>query len=538
MIKQGQRKVAVNKKRLIAEHSKDGQGKKAIRPETAKPEPAGETMEEKKEPKTEDVEGEEEEEEEEGAGEIEEHGEKEDIVTPEEEAAMESAAEKALAEGKDPMDMSELNEALRVWNPSEGMAKDEQLVCEPSAYDMLHRLTAEWPSLSFDIVRDSFGTARGRYPHTMLLAAGTQADNSAQNKVCLMRVAQLCRTKHDKGEDDNDDSDSDSDSDDSDSDNDLDPVLDVREIRHRGCVNRLRVHRNVPRLLATWSDTGKVHVFDIAPWLAVMDRVPGEEGDDQAFAAAAVELQQKPLFTFKHKCEGFAMDWNVCDTSSARLVTGDCSGAIYVWHGCERAGGSATSQGPFLGHRGSVEDLQWSPSEATIFASCSTDRTIRIWDAREKAGSVLRTCEKAHDADVNVISWNRKQNFLLASGGDDGTFRVWDLRNVQDSIPISDFRYHSKPITSIEWSPEEESVLAVSSADNSISIWDLSLEEDTEDTAQAEGADMGDMDVPPQLMFVHMGQEDIKELHWHPQIPNTIVSTALDGFNIFKPANL
>lgn len=126
---------------------------------------------------------------------------------------------------------------------------------------------------------------------------------------------------------------------------------------------------------------------------------------------------------------------------TARLLTGDCSGAIYLWHGCERAPArrmaSVTPQGPFIGHRASVEDLQWSPSEATIFASCSSDCSIRIWDARvpgtsgavATASNVVRVCERAHTQDVNVISWNKLQNFLLASGSDDGSFRVWDLRN-------------------------------------------------------------------------------------------------------------
>ena len=113
--------------------------------------------------------------------------------------------------------------------------------------------------------------------------------------------------------------------------------------------------------------------------------------------------------------------------------------------------------------------------------------------------------------------------------------QVWDLRAIRNNkSPLANFTYHKGPITSIEWAPHDESVITVSSSDNQVTVWDLSVEAD--DGAPSAAVDPSVADFPPQLLFIHQGQMNVKEVHHHPQMPGVIVSTAEDGFNIFKPA--
>ncbi|KAI3493370.1 hypothetical protein L1887_41759 [Cichorium endivia] len=171
---------------------------------------------------------------------------------------------------------------------------------------------------------------------------------------------------------------------------------------------------------------------------------------------------------------------------------------------------------------GDTGHVQWSPTEPTVFASCSVEKTIAIWDSR--TGRSPAASIKAHNTDVNVISWNRLASCMLASGSDDGSFSIRDLRMLKEGDGVvAHFEYHKHLITSIEWSPHEASTLAVSSSDNQLTIWDLSLERDEEEEAEFRAKTQEELhaptDLPPQLLFVHQGQKDLKELHLHTQIP-------------------
>ncbi|XP_022967328.1 glutamate-rich WD repeat-containing protein 1 [Cucurbita maxima] len=431
----------------------------------------------------------------------------------------------------------------KVWQPGvDKLDEGEELQCDPSAYNSLHAFHIGWPCLSFDIVRDSLGLVRTEFPHTVYLVAGTQAEKASWNSIGIFKISNVSGKRREllpnKPETDDADMDSDSSDNDEDSEDEEDggskaPILQLRKVAHEGCINRIRAMQQNSHICASWSDSGHVQIWDFSSHLNTLAESEAEvsQGESSVF-------NQAPLMKFKHKDEGYAIDWS--PLVPGRLLSGDCKNFIHLW---EPSSGTSwnVDAAPFVGHSASVEDLQWSPTEPHVFASSSVDGNIAIWDVR--SGKSPAAYFKAHNADVNVISWNRLASCMLASGCDDGTFSIRDLRLLkEDDSVVAHFEYHKHPITSIEWSPHEASTLAVSSSDNQLTIWDLSLEKDEEEEAEFKAKTKEQVnapeDLPPQLLFVHQGQKDLKELHWHAQIPGMVVSTAADGFNILMPSNI
>jgi len=494
---------------------------------------------------------------------------------------------------------------IKSYNPFENHhAAGTPLEMDESAYKMHHALTPEWPSLTLDIVPDKhLGDHRTRFPHTVTMVVGSQADGSGKNKVDVLRMSDLSRIpgslgrektekelddemlgeewKHDDDEDNSDDGEDDESVDNNSEEEELDPVLEHYSFPHAcGGINRIRVCPHNSDIVGVWSDSGVVSLYDIGGALDVLDRSSSSSlgirrKEDSAAATsksqlppAARRMRKDPFFVYSgHSAEGYAIDWS--RVTPGRLATADCDGNVHVWdathpvapndivaeYGKKRGdpwGNSSFSVKPTYSAHGdnidnpSVEDLQWSPTEATVLASAECGGYVRIYDVRCPGKAMISNKVHASGADVNVISWNRLVGNLLASGGDDGSFSVWDLRNFQTpgpSVapkPLARFQSHRTPITSLEWHPTDESMIAVSD-DHGTYIYDLSIEEDDPDRAgksdeEAAGAVEGE--IPPQLLFVHSGSEMTKEVHWHPQIPSCVATTSLSGFSVFIPSNL
>jgi ribosome assembly protein RRB1 len=369
------------------------------------------------------------------------------------------------------------------------LKQDEILDFENEAYDFFYRTSVEWPCLSLDLLSTP---SPSDFPYTVYLVSGSQASNS-DNKVYVMKWSELHRTKDDDREESSEDGIS------SDEEEGPEAKLEYAEFAHPGCVNRIRSNTDLG-VVATWSDLGTVQIFNIKESLEKIET-----------GAALIKCRSQSLASWRMGNEGYGLAWGY---NGWLYAGGDC---LFVY---PFDGSSWSHTKTLTGHSGSVEDIVRSPVEPSVLATCSADKTIKIWDLRAANDDSQMTIA-AHSSDVNVISWNPVETSQIASGSDDASFKIWDLRFTEKQA--AHIQWHSDSITTIAWNPVDCSELAVGSADDRITIWDLSVE--------AEGE--VEPGFPPQLLFIHQGQEDVKELVYHPCL-NFIVSTAANSFNVFR----
>jgi ribosome assembly protein RRB1 len=194
-------------------------------------------------------------------------------------------------------------ELVQSWHPLMGAPTKEPLEMDPSAYKMYHTLSPEWPALSFDFLKDDLGDARQRFPHSLQAAIGTQADLPENNRLTILKLSDLSKLVQAEEEDvlgDEYGKDGDDSSSDEEENLDLDPILEHYHIPHYGGVNRLRAMPQQSDIIATWSDVGKVNLFNVEN---IRSRFLASEGKG-SFVKDSVR-SEKPFFSYSgHGSEG------------------------------------------------------------------------------------------------------------------------------------------------------------------------------------------------------------------------------------------
>ena len=433
---------------------------------------------------------------------------------------------------------------VTLWDDKKNskLKEGETLDFDNDAYEMLHRSKVEWPCLSVDFLlkensqlsaikefylsNDKRKMTSDKYPYDTYIIAGSQT-NEKNGYFYFMRWYNMRKTKYDddpeKGEDDEDDDDDDK----------INPFMKYEKIKVNGNINRVKSMKN-SSICALWNDSPSVDIIDCEELFKNIEykeeiRVE-ENANNNKNKKVKKDLKYKKIFkkSLPQKAEGFAVDWN--NINPFALAIGGYDKKVSIFKPKDENVSDIILYGDYLtGHTDSVEDIQWSPNEENVLASCGIDKSIRFWDIRENSKNPPKILKDAHNSDVNVISWNTIRNHLFASGGDDNTFKVWDLRYLNEP-PITEIKWHTGPINSMMWDPFDESQLAVCSEDNRLSIWDFSVEPD-----EKKLFDNFNNEIPQQLVFLHQGQINVKDVKFHPLFKDMLISSAENGLNLFRP---
>ncbi|KAL5022221.1 hypothetical protein ScPMuIL_001376 [Solemya velum] len=126
-------------------------------------------------------------------------------------------------------------------------------------------------------------------------------------------------------------------------------------------------------------------------------------------------------------------------------------------------------------HSRTVSDIDWSPFDVNVIASCSVDTFTYLWDVRDpkKPAVSFQTVSGA-----SQVKWNKVTNNTFATAHE-GDVRLWDPR--KGNAPLLYIAAHLSKIHGLDWCPQIEHHLATSSQDCTVKFWD------TKNPRKAEG---------------------------------------------------
>lgn len=438
---------------------------------------------------------------------------------------------------------------LELWNDKEELKKDEELIFDNSAYEMLHRSNVSWPCFSVDWLipeyfipqtfKNFYSPLENRiykdeFPYTCYFIAGAQTSEK-NGYLYYMKWFNMHKTMHDDDPDKEADSESEG----------AEPLMEHIEIPAKGNVNKVKTMKN-SFITAYQSDLKTIELVDLRSHIREMEeRWQDEDEKNVKTNKKKNKLDTKNVHvkSFKKKDEGFALDWS--NFNEGVFASGGYDNEVEIYipvdEFCSDYTGGENNKfnfrTKFKAHKNGVEDICFSPSNANILATSGNDKAIRIWDLRlNNENNKISQVENAHDGDVNCIAWKLSTGVeMIASGSDDSVVKLWDPRKMSDPKQyLARIDFHKEPITALSWDPISPCQLAVTSEDNRLTIWDFSVEPDNDKINKIKDNNTK-KEIPDQLVFLHQGQSNLKDVKFHPYFDSVLLSSAESGLNIFKP---
>lgn len=144
----------------------------------------------------------------------------------------------------------------------------------------------------------------------------------------------------------------------------------------------------------------------------------------------------------------------------SRIAVSSSDGAVSVYNTSDWAKISVLK-----GHTRGISDVDFSPIDNNVLATCSDDLTIRLWFINEqKCFKILRK----HTYHVTTVRFTSKGNVLI-SGSADETITIWDIKLGKT---IKTLAAHADPILSLSIS-SDSTIIVSASYDGLMRLFDL-----------------------------------------------------------------
>ncbi|XP_078600315.1 coronin-6-like [Branchiostoma floridae x Branchiostoma japonicum] len=134
------------------------------------------------------------------------------------------------------------------------------------------------------------------------------------------------------------------------------------------------------------------------------------------------------------------------------IVTEAAGGGSFLVLPIEKVGRVPDNPPIVTGHRDAVLDIQWSPWNDNMIASCSEDKTVKVWEIPEKGleKSITEPLVTLgfHQRPVGIIAWHPSAENILLSAGKDNLVVIW---NLDTGETVSEIACHPDLLWSCVW---------------------------------------------------------------------------------------
>jgi len=217
------------------------------------------------------------------------------------------------------------------------------------------------------------------------------------------------------------------------------------------------------------------------------------------------------------------------DYYSKRLATCSSDRTIKVFD--VQDNGTNQQVAEIKGHEGPVWQVAWAhPKYGSILASCSYDRKVIVWKEGPQTNQWSRFYEyDKHESSVNSIAWAPHEfGLTLAAGSSDGRISIHTYKQDEQTWDVAVLNAHTIGVNAVSWAPAVPAGALISGnptlspkrfvsggCDNLVKIWKLEADNTWKNEEKLEH---------------HTAW--VRDVAWAPSIglpTNTIASCSQDG---------